>query len=169
MEMSNKLDALRINDVREEGEDDYEALDKFIQWISQLALMARAENRDDEAKVRLLTKAVTATEWGVNVQQRIPAEPSFQTLINASYISMSELGTFHAKSSVEPSVQAGGFRKTLCKERRNELSSDTFMAEFIEAFFIGPRRWVMIRGIRNAQRIDSIINNIEEHASTVRR
>lgn len=52
--ISNWLDSLKIKDVKAEGEDNYEAVDKLTARINQLVPMARIKDRDDEAKVRFL-------------------------------------------------------------------------------------------------------------------
>lgn len=70
-EISSRLDALTIAKVRNKDEDKYEALDKLTKIVNHLASMARPKERDDEAKVRFLTKAVEGTECGLNFQQRI--------------------------------------------------------------------------------------------------
>lgn len=53
--------------------------------INQLAHMKRPKYREDEAKVKSLTKAVEETEWNLNVQQRIPIEQSFQMVTHFTH------------------------------------------------------------------------------------
>lgn len=38
--------------------------------------MGRKKDRDDEAKVRFLTRYVIETSWGLEAQQRTPDKPS---------------------------------------------------------------------------------------------
>lgn len=52
---------LKMSNVKDDAEDDYAALDKLIARMDQLGLMARPKDRDDEAKVRFLTRAVNST------------------------------------------------------------------------------------------------------------
>lgn len=77
-----------MEDVREEDDDEYAALDRLTTRIDQLTPMARPKDRDDEAKVRFLSSAVNGTAWGLSALQRLPAERSYQRLINqrASYL-----------------------------------------------------------------------------------
>lgn len=72
--ISNRLESLRLNDVREAGDDNYAALDKPTTMINQLCPMARVKDRDDEAKVRFLSRAVIGTAWGLSALQRIPSK-----------------------------------------------------------------------------------------------
>lgn len=57
-EPSNRFKAIRIENVRGDNEDDYEGLDRLNKRINRLGPMDREKDRDDEAKVRFLTKAV---------------------------------------------------------------------------------------------------------------
>lgn len=59
--ISNRLKAIKIDDVKEDDEDDYAALDRLTRRINRLVLIAREKDRDNEAKVRFVTKAVTRT------------------------------------------------------------------------------------------------------------
>lgn len=52
--ISNRLDAIKLEDVREEEGDDYVVLEKLTRRINQLASMARIMDKDDEAKIRFL-------------------------------------------------------------------------------------------------------------------
>lgn len=65
-EISNRLDAISLEDVRSNEDGDYTALGKLTQRIDQLASMRRPKDRDDEAKVRCLTCAVNGTQWGLS-------------------------------------------------------------------------------------------------------
>lgn len=51
-EISNRLEALKIDDVREDNDDGYAALDLHTKTINQLAPMTKIKDRDDKAKVR---------------------------------------------------------------------------------------------------------------------
>lgn len=62
-EISNRLEAIGLEDVKFEEDDDYMELERLTQRIDQLAPMARSKYRDDEAKARLLTRAITGTKW----------------------------------------------------------------------------------------------------------
>lgn len=44
--------------------------------------MGRTKNRGEKAEVRFPTREVAGTIWGINAQQRIQTEPSFQRLKN---------------------------------------------------------------------------------------
>lgn len=55
-EISSRQNALKIDDVREEEGHEYETLDQLTKRINQLVPMERTKDRDDEAKVRFLTK-----------------------------------------------------------------------------------------------------------------
>lgn len=77
-EIGNRLEVIRIEDVREDDEDDHVALDKLTKRINELAPITRARNRDNERKVKFLRKAVSETKWGLHAQQRIQIKPSFQ-------------------------------------------------------------------------------------------
>lgn len=63
-EISIRLDALEKENVGDSGEDDCEAFEKFTKIINQFAPMPRPKDRDDEAKIGFLTKAVAGVEWG---------------------------------------------------------------------------------------------------------
>lgn len=62
-EISNRLDAIKLEDVRCEEDSDYKAPEKLAQRIDQLGSMARTKDRDVEEKIRFLTRAVNGTQW----------------------------------------------------------------------------------------------------------
>lgn len=93
-EISSRLEAMRIEDVRKDNDVDYAALVGSTKRINQLAPIARSKDNDYEAKVRFMTKAVTRTTRGLHAQQRILPQQSFQCLANALYMAMRELVTF---------------------------------------------------------------------------
>lgn len=76
--ISNRLVILKMEDVKDEDDDDYAALDKHIARIDQLTPMARPKDRADKAKVRFLSSAINGTTCGLAALQRLPAEPSYQ-------------------------------------------------------------------------------------------
>lgn len=82
-EISSRLESLTTEEVGGEDEDKHKALEKLTQMRNELAPIARPKDRDDDIKVGFLTKAVQGVEWGLNAQQWIPPEPTFQRLINA--------------------------------------------------------------------------------------
>lgn len=57
-EISNRLEAITIEDVSEDDKDDYTVLDKLTKRINELELIDRIKDHDDEAKVRFLTREV---------------------------------------------------------------------------------------------------------------
>lgn len=61
IEISNPLDALEIDDTKEKGENNYAALDTLTRRVNQLAPMPHLKDRDEEANVSFLTKAVIGT------------------------------------------------------------------------------------------------------------
>lgn len=69
MEISNRLEAIRIDDDRENDEDDCAALERLTKRIKQLPPTTRIKDRHDEAKVRFLSKTVAGTRWGLHPQQ----------------------------------------------------------------------------------------------------
>lgn len=79
------------------GDDDYAALDKITRRLNQLVPMAKQNNRDDETKVRYLTKDVVGTPWGLAALQQTPIKKSYQIFINALYTSMRASGTFKSE------------------------------------------------------------------------
>lgn len=75
--------------------------------------MARVKDRDDEAKLNFLAKAMSGTKWGLHTKQRVPIEPSLQRLTNALYTSNRALGTFQKQTASrgEEGQQPGAYRK----------------------------------------------------------
>lgn len=136
-DISSSLEVINIEDVRNDDEDDYATLERPTKRVNELAPMARVKDKDNEAKVRLLTKAVSGTRWGLHAQQRVPVEPSFQSLTNALYESMRELGTYQQKESGGRAEHTGAFHKSLGKnEKKNDddkkKAIETFMAKLLE-------------------------------------
>lgn len=109
---SSRLDLVKIDDLRQHGKDDYEALDKLTKRMNQLALAARMKDGDDEAKVRFLTRAVASTKRGSNAQQRAPIKPTFQRLMNALYTSIIEADTYRADKNGTKEEPSEIFRKS---------------------------------------------------------
>lgn len=123
------------------------ALEKLAQPIDQLASLARIKDRDDEAKVRFLTRAVIGTQWGLSSLQRTPNETSCQRFINALYTSMRELETYKVEKQHPEKKIIDGFRKSLRKSKtassssdKHESVNDAFLTDFFEALFAGQRR-----------------------------
>lgn len=107
--------------------------------------MTMPNDLEDEPKVRFLTKAVDVTELGLNAQQRIPTEPSFQVITNAPHSSMTELDLFCEGSVKEPRTRTGKVRKSLWtdsrKGRKQEAErKEMFITEFAKASFTSQRR-----------------------------
>lgn len=88
MEISNRLDLIRLEDVRCEEDDEYIALKKLPQRIDQMAAMAQGKDRDDEAEVEFLTRVVISTEWELSALQRAPNDLLYQRFINSLYTSV---------------------------------------------------------------------------------
>lgn len=115
--------------------------------MNQLAPMGRIKDRDDEATVRPVTKAVAETEWPLNAQPYEPAEPSLNILANELYTSLCRLGTNHVQAKTKSNETSGVFRKSLWKEKTEKEKSlnyhvkDIFVTEFIDALFANQRRW----------------------------
>lgn len=65
LEISNRLDALSLDDSLTDGEDDHAALDTLLAHIHSLVPMEKLKYLDDEAKVRYLTMVVVGTKWGL--------------------------------------------------------------------------------------------------------
>lgn len=86
--MSTRLEAEANESVGEDDGDDYATLDKLTRRINGLPAMARPKGRDDEAKMKYITKSVSGTKWSLHARRRISLEPSFQRLTNALYKSM---------------------------------------------------------------------------------
>lgn len=78
-----------MEDVHENENNDYEMLKK-LKKISQLYPMAKAKNRSEEAKVRILSRVISGTSSVLSVLQRAPSEPASQRYINALCMSMRE-------------------------------------------------------------------------------
>lgn len=123
-------------------------LDILTRRINQLAPMARINDREDEAKVRFLTKAVIRTPWGLAALQRTHNDPPYQRFINDPYTSIRELGTYKEETQQTSKDTNICFCKSLWreKEKGNSLedkpaTNDVFLTEFFEAFFAGQRRW----------------------------
>lgn len=57
-EISNRLMTIKMNDVKEEENDNYAASKKFTTRNEQLAPMNPFKNGDEEIKVRFLSSAV---------------------------------------------------------------------------------------------------------------
>lgn len=89
---------MKIDDVWEDDEDDYAALDKITERNKQLASVSRVKVNDNKAKVRFLAKAVAGKQWVLHVQQRNPVDPSFQRLTNELYKSKLDIGTYQQAS-----------------------------------------------------------------------
>lgn len=53
---------LKIDDLREEDEDEYKVLGKLAKRINQLRPTAKPKDRDDQLRVRFPTKAVEGTK-----------------------------------------------------------------------------------------------------------
>lgn len=51
--------------------------------LNKLASLDRPTDRDNEAKVRFLKRAVEGTKWGLHAQQWIPVQPLYQQLNDA--------------------------------------------------------------------------------------
>lgn len=84
--------------------------------------------------------------WGLSALQRTPREPSYQRSINTLYPSMRELDMIESEKYNDGSRRAEGSRTTLwsstgSKKSDSDCHSETFMAEFIDVFFNGQRRW----------------------------
>lgn len=77
-EMSNQLDALRIDDVREYDDDYYVSIDRLTSNINLIAPMSRLKDRDDEQRTGFLTGAVAGTPRGLSAIQRTPSKPLYQ-------------------------------------------------------------------------------------------
>lgn len=61
-QISHQLDTIQLEDIGDDENDDYMALGRLAQRIYQLSPMARIKGRDDEAKVRFLTRAMVGRE-----------------------------------------------------------------------------------------------------------
>lgn len=61
--ISNRFEVLRLKNMEEDGDDDYVVLARLTERANHLPPMARAKDREDEARVRFITKAVGRTKW----------------------------------------------------------------------------------------------------------
>lgn len=75
--ISYRLEALRPKYMKEHGDDDYAALDDLTKRINHLAPMARTTDREEEAEVLFLKRAVDSTQWGLAALHRTPLEQSY--------------------------------------------------------------------------------------------
>lgn len=85
--------------------------------------MTRVKYCDKEDKFCFLKRAVAGTECGLNGQQRIPAAPSFERLMNVLYLLLRKLGTYNAQAKAENTEASEVFRKSFGKKdkERKEL------------------------------------------------
>lgn len=104
------------------------------------------EDRDDEAKVRFLTKAIVGTIWGLSTLQRAPGETSYQRVINALHKYMRKRDEFESENIQKRGSRSSGFRESLWKptskaKKNVGVHSETFLGEICETFYTGQRRW----------------------------
>lgn len=134
-EISSNLEAITIQNVREDDKDDYAALDKLAKRINKLAPMARIKDCDDEENMKFLIKAVSGTKWRLHAKQKIPTGPSFQRLTRALYTSVRKLDTFQQQTTSSPKTMvdaaAGAFRKSSRKRERKDKEDAKSSDEFI--------------------------------------
>lgn len=89
---------IKLEDVIDNEDDDYMALEKLTQRIDQLATMARKKYKHNQAKVHFITRAIISAQLGLSALQITPNEPSYQRLINELYTSMREQGAHKFKN-----------------------------------------------------------------------
>lgn len=90
--------------------------------------MASLKDRDDEAKVRFLRKAVAGTDLDLNLQERTPLELSFQRIKNALYTLLPKLRIYHAQAKTENINASGAFCESFGKEGQNKRTAQTIMS-----------------------------------------
>lgn len=147
-EICNRLDTMRLEDVRSEEGDDYMALEKRTQRIDQLARLARIKYRDDKAKVRRLARTFIETQWRLSALQRTHDEKSYQRLMNAIYDLMYEIWTDKFEKQYPAKKDNDVFQKLLWKSTvtnssndKQDSANDMFLTNLFEAFFASQRRW----------------------------
>lgn len=80
-EISARLHALRIDSLRDSGDEDPTALRRVVHRINKLCGLALPRDNDDDAKARFIHQAVIGTDWGFYDHARVPPHSTYQVTL----------------------------------------------------------------------------------------